>query len=36
MGSTVGRQVIMPMVFGGHAAGRYLFKSCDGVARTKI
>jgi len=36
MGSTVGRQVIMPMVVGGHAAGRYLFKSYDGVARTKI
>ena len=35
MVSTVGRQVIMPMVVGGHAAGRYLFKSYDGVARTK-
>jgi len=33
--STVGRQLIMPMVVGGHAAGRYLFKSYDGVARTK-
>ena len=35
MVSTVGRQVITPTVVGGHAAGRYLFKSYDGVARTK-
>jgi len=36
MVSTVGRQVIMPMVVGGHAAGQYLFKSYDGVSCTKL